>query len=117
VQPDGSADDARVAAKSLLPLAVPEDGDERRTRRSIFLRGKGAADKRPGAKHLEIVAGDDLAEHLLRLARAARNAERHELVRRQPREHVVLVAVVAVIERRGLQESEAAVLIALVGRP
>src|SRR5262249_44638078 len=95
------------AAEALLPLAVAEHADQLLARTLIFVRQEAAADQRSRAEDREVVAADDLAEHLLRLAAAAGDVERNALVRRDVGEHLVLLAQIAIVRRRALQESAA----------
>src|SRR5262249_54074692 len=92
VDTDRAADDAAIAAEALLPLAVAEDADQLRARRPILVGQKAAADERSRAEHGEVVAGDDLAEHLVRVARAARDVQRQPGMRGEAGEGLVPVA-------------------------
>ena len=54
-------EDRRAAAENPLPRAVRNDHDARRSRRIVF-RQERPANRGLDAEHLEVVAGDDLAE-------------------------------------------------------
>src|SRR5205823_10733960 len=104
VDRERAADHAAIAAEALLPLAVAEHRNEPLARMAILVGRKSAPEDRLGPEHAEIVAGDDLAEHLLWITIADRHVQGNPGVRRQAGKHLVLVADVAVVHRRHLQK-------------
>ena len=91
VEANGLADDVGSAAKLFDPETVSEHGDGVAAADAIVLGGKHAADERPDAEHLEIVATDD------RLGDPARGAVDGEIDRlgafgQQAGEDLLLIA-------------------------
>ena len=71
IERDRASHDRPIAAEPPLPHVVAKDRDEPGARHLIFVGHKASADERLRAEQPEVVAGDDLPEDLLRLARAA----------------------------------------------
>ena len=99
VERHGLADDIWVCAEASLPTAVTQDRDRMRALGLILFGQERAAEHGRDAEHVEVVATDDVAPDAL-VSIAVAQAHRREAIDEQPREDVVALTVVFVIQVR-----------------